>query len=114
MSFQESSWRLKRIFSTIKKVAPDNKVADLLLFYLGLEKNNPTVTTTYLDYLTLYKQCKDYNPEIVKDFNLIDKHDTPEGKNAYNSRIRQFLLWLGEEKLCSTFIFLSDFFYHMF
>lgn len=70
ISFQESSWRLKRIFSTIKKVAPDNKIVDLLSFYLGLEKNNSTVTTTYLDYLTLYKQCKDYNPEIVKDLKL--------------------------------------------
>ena len=53
------------------------------------------------------KNFEQLTPEIIKDFNLTDKHRTPEGKQAYNSRIRQFLLWLGEEKLCSSFIFLS-------
>lgn len=33
--------------------------------------------------------------EHVKRFNAEDPHDTPEGKNAFNSRIRQFLEWLG-------------------
>jgi len=31
----------------------------------------------------------------VKRFNVEDAHETPEGKNALNSRIRQFLEWLG-------------------
>ena len=31
----------------------------------------------------------------VKSFNVGDAHETPEGKNASNSRIRQFLEWLG-------------------
>ncbi|MBR3383921.1 MAG: tyrosine-type recombinase/integrase [Atopobiaceae bacterium] len=31
----------------------------------------------------------------VKRFNVEDRHETPEGKNAFNSRIRQFLEWLG-------------------
>ena len=31
----------------------------------------------------------------VKLFNVEDPHATPEGKNAFNSRIRQFLEWLG-------------------
>ena len=33
--------------------------------------------------------------EHVKRFNVEDAHETPEGKNAFNSRIRQFLEWLG-------------------
>ena len=33
--------------------------------------------------------------EHVKRFNVEDAHGTPEGKNAFNSRIRQFLEWLG-------------------
>lgn len=36
------------------------------------------------------------NPAVIKEFNLADKHRTPEGKNAYNSRIRKFLDYLGE------------------
>ena len=33
--------------------------------------------------------------EHVKRFNVEDAHETPEGKNAFNSRIRRFLEWLG-------------------
>lgn len=32
----------------------------------------------------------------VKQFNRNDKHKTPYGKNAYNTRIRKFLIYLGE------------------
>lgn len=35
----------------------------------------------------------------LKDFNLVDKHSTPEGKMAYNCRIRSFLIYLFEEGL---------------
>lgn len=34
-------------------------------------------------------------PEIIKQFNLLDRHQTVEAKNAYNSRIRKFLIHLG-------------------
>ena len=44
----------------------------------------------------------------IKQFNLSDMHDTPEGKNAYNSRIRQFLQFLGENQISDNpFLFLS-------
>lgn len=33
-------------------------------------------------------------PEVIKGFNLSDRHLTSEGKNAYNSRIRKFLKYL--------------------
>lgn len=35
----------------------------------------------------------------LKNFNLTDKHSTPEGKMAYNCRIRGFLIYLYEEGL---------------
>ena len=38
-------------------------------------------------------------PTMLKDFNLQDKHTTPEGKAAYNCRIRNFLIYLYEQKL---------------
>lgn len=33
---------------------------------------------------------------IIKEFHLQDIHRTPAGKNAYNVRIRKFLIYLGE------------------
>lgn len=38
-------------------------------------------------------------PWVVKDFNLQDQHVTVEGKQAYNTRIRQFLLFLASKNL---------------
>lgn len=44
----------------------------------------------------------------VKQFNLTDKHKTPAGKNAYNSRIRRFLLYLADRNaLSNPFLFLA-------
>lgn len=37
--------------------------------------------------------------DVIKNFNLTDHHMTPEGKNAYNGRIRKFLIYLGERGL---------------
>ncbi len=36
-------------------------------------------------------------PDHLNNFNLQDKHSTLEGKNAYNVRIRNFLIYLEEE-----------------
>ena len=38
-------------------------------------------------------------PSVLKDFNLSDTHDTPEGKAAYNCRIRSFIIYLYEQGL---------------
>ncbi len=44
----------------------------------------------------------------IKQFNLTDKHKTPAGKNAYNSRIRRFLLFLADRNaLSNPFLFLA-------
>lgn len=46
--------------------------------------------------------------EHVKRFNVEDAHDTPEGKNAFNSRIRRFLEWLGlRGELSNPHLFLA-------
>ncbi|MCR5746285.1 MAG: tyrosine-type recombinase/integrase [Lachnospiraceae bacterium] len=43
-------------------------------------------------------QCfNDVTPEVVMAFNLQDKHGTPEGKVAYNCRIRSFIIYLYEK-----------------
>lgn len=45
---------------------------------------------------------------LIKQFNICDKHSTPASKNAYNSRIRMFLDYLGEHKLTNNrYLFLA-------
>ncbi len=54
------------------------------------------------------KSFKNLSVWNVKQFNLNDLHDTPEGKNAYNSRIRKFLQFLGENHYSDNeFLFLA-------
>lgn len=44
----------------------------------------------------------------IKKFHVYDTHKTPQGKNAYNSRIRKFLIYLGERGyLASPMLFAS-------
>ena len=50
----------------------------------------------------------DVTAEHVKRFNVEDPHETPEGKNAFNVCIRQFLDWLGSEgELSDPYLFLA-------
>ena len=46
-------------------------------------------------------------PEILKSFHRQDTHSTSEGKNAYSSRIRHFLEYLGEIGKVPPAIFLA-------
>lgn len=42
-------------------------------------------------------------PAVIKDFNVHDnRHKTPESKNAYNSRIREFLIFLEMKNLITS------------
>lgn len=61
----------------------------------------------YLDSLSI--SCfSDVKAEDIKAFHQQDLHTTPEGKNAYNTRIRKFLKWLGEEGIIlNPFLYLS-------
>lgn len=49
----------------------------------------------YIDSLGI-QNFAELTPSVVKRFNEADLHDTAEGKNAYNARIRIFLMYLGE------------------
>jgi len=46
-------------------------------------------------------------PETLKRFHRQDIHSTPEGKNAYSSRIRRFLEYLGEAGRVPPTLFLA-------
>ena len=48
------------------------------------------------------RSYKDITADIIKRFNIKDEHKTPEGKNAYNTRIRKFLIYLGEHGYLSN------------
>ncbi len=48
-----------------------------------------------LDHMGV-RSFADLTEKHIKQFDLEDKHKTPYGKNAYNSRIRKFLIFLGE------------------
>ena len=55
--------------------------------------------------ITSFSQVTSFH---VKKFNLEDSHKTPAGKNAYNSRIRRFLMFLADQKaLSNPFLFLA-------
>lgn len=44
----------------------------------------------------------------IKKFHVYDTHKTPQGKNAYNTRIRKFLIYLGEHGfLTNPMLFVS-------
>ena len=52
----------------------------------------------YLDSIGI-RSFRELDATHVKQFNANDIHRTPHGKNAYNTRIRKFLMYLGEEGL---------------
>lgn len=48
------------------------------------------------------------NTSHIKKFHVYDTHKTPQGKNAYNVRIRKFLIYLGEHGfLTNPMLFVS-------
>ena len=53
------------------------------------------------------KTWEEITPEIIKEFHRQDPHATPEGKNAYASRIRSFLEYLGEIGCVPQTLFLA-------
>lgn len=52
----------------------------------------------YLQEIGINDFC-DISQTILKNFNHQDLHTTPEGKAAYNCRIRSFLIYLYEQKI---------------
>ena len=61
----------------------------------------------YLDLIGI-RSFMNVNASHIKQFNINDIHKTPAGKNAYNVRIRKFLLYLGEKGyLANPMLFIS-------
>jgi site-specific recombinase XerD len=79
--------------------------------YLRLLKREGWQPSTIAMYKSsIFRLCKylqgigvagfsDLTTTMLKDFNLQDKHLTPEGKAAYNCRIRNFLIYLFEQRI---------------
>ncbi|MDU0322960.1 tyrosine-type recombinase/integrase [Clostridium butyricum] len=82
-----------------------------LMIFLSLKEKEGMVTST----LTMYKSSllrfftfivnnkitdfNDITPMLLQDFNTNDMHSSIEGKSAYNSRIRNFLIYLNDTKV---------------
>lgn len=61
----------------------------------------------YLDSIGV-RSFMELDASHIKSFHVDDIHKTPQGKNAYNSRIRKFLIYLGTEGfLCNPMLFVS-------
>lgn len=56
---------------------------------------------SYLDSIGL-RSFIDLEASHIKQFNATDQHNSPAGKNAYNNRIRHFLIFLGENGYLSN------------
>lgn len=58
----------------------------------------------FCNYLDSVGLCSfmDLTASHIKQFNANDRHKTPYGKNAYNTRIRKFLMYLGENGYISN------------
>lgn len=72
------------------------------------EKAKMSQSTIHMDITSCVRFCeflskeglvsfKDLTADAVKAFNVQDKHQTAQGKGAYNSRIRRFLKFLARE-----------------
>ena len=98
----------QRIKPRIYDTLPDwcHKVADA--FFIQKKKEGWKESTINMLYSSVTRFCRflcdqgitsfsDITPQMIKSFNLQDIHRTPEGKNAYNIRIRQFLRFLERE-----------------
>ncbi|MCR5338157.1 MAG: tyrosine-type recombinase/integrase [Lachnospiraceae bacterium] len=65
---------------------------------IAMQRSSNLRFCRYLNCIGI-RHFNDVTPEIVKEFNLQDKHETPEGKAAYNCRIRSFIIYLYEQGL---------------
>lgn len=63
---------------------------------IAMQKSSNLRFCRYLADIGIHS-FNEVTPDIVKDFNLQDKHATPESKAAYNCRIRSFIIYLYEQ-----------------
>ena len=86
---------------------PDWCKRTLTQFLLQKERENFAASTVCMYRSSITRFCffivdkglssfSEITPGLLKEFNISDIHSTPEGKNAYNVRIRKFLFYLAE------------------
>lgn len=68
---------------------------------LDMIRSSITRFCVYLDRIGI-RSFTDINASHIKQFNASDNHKTPQGKNAYNGRIRKFLIYLGSHGYLSN------------
>lgn len=101
-------------FATTMDSLPDWCRSVLIDFLKQKEREGNKESTVSMYQCSITKFCEflvkkklnsflEVTPEIVKEFNLQDVHSTAEGKNAYNGRIRKFLMYLYREQLNHNF-----------
>lgn len=90
-------WAAKPLQSYIYLLKREGRQPSTLAMY----KSSNLKFCKYLQSLEI-ESFSSLTPTMIKDFNLQDKHKTPEGKAAYNCRIRNFLIYLYEEKLINN------------
>ena len=65
---------------------------------IAMQRSSNIRFCKYLQRVGL-KNFSEVSRTVLKDFHLQDLHSTPEGKAAYNCRIRGFLIYLYEQEL---------------
>lgn len=74
---------------------------------LCMIRSSITRFCAYLDSQGIHS-FREVDVSHIKRFNVFDQHRTPQGKNAYNGRIRKFLIYLGEHQyLTNPMLFIA-------
>ena len=89
---------------------------DLIMSFLDIKRNDKLSQSTLTMYVSSIKRFVNFleskgindfkllTPHLIKEFNQNDIHSTPQGKAAYNVKIRIFLLYLADNNIISYLI----------
>jgi len=115
-AYNNKEWNLSKTFNFRKtkiELIPQWCKENVEQFLIIKRKEGMQQNTINMYSSSVYRFCSFLNSiginsfekityEDIKKFNLADIHRTPAGKNAYNSRIRYFLDYLGENGFTSN------------
>lgn len=68
---------------------------------ITMHRSSNTRFGRYLESMNI-RSFYEITPDLLQAFNQQDVHSTPEGKAAYNCRIRGFIIYLNEQELISA------------
>ena len=89
---------------------------DLIISYLNMKRDDKLSQSTLSMYIAAIKRFINFvesrgindfkllTPNLIKEFNQNDIHSTPQGKAAYNFKIRMFLVYLADNNVISYLI----------